>query len=70
MRLGVINDVVINTDGDIALELVDDEIKSIVILRKGADGIWGYDQKFRTVLQNDDEVALVYQRLGEDLEFS
>ena len=42
LRLGQINDVVVNQNGVIAIELIDDIVRHIVVLNAGINNKWGY----------------------------
>ncbi|MGB0647491.1 MAG: hypothetical protein ACPGQS_09975, partial [Bradymonadia bacterium] len=72
LRKGAIESVAVNPDGMVALEFVDGAVRTIALLDKGADDVWGYrpdsnpDDDDTRVL-NDDDVSVVYTRIGENL---
>jgi hypothetical protein len=72
LKKGVISSATVNVNGSIALELSDGDIGTIALIEKGADGIWGHQadatpNNGESSVVNDDEVSIIYTRLGEDL---
>lgn len=72
LKKGVISSAVINANGSVALELSDGDIGTIALIEKGADGRWGHQadatpNNVESSVINDDEVSIVYTRLGDDL---